>query len=124
MLTGNVSKNDIAGPIFIFEAAADRAEKGLESLLQFMALLSVSLAVLNLLPVPVLDGGHLVFFLIEAIVGPLSIKKKEIAQSIGFLLLMALMVFAVSNDLTRETNKISHEFEWEDAEHKNTEPKK
>ena len=55
MLTGSVSKNDIAGPVFIFQAAADKAEEGLESLLQFMALLSVSLAVLNLLPVPVLD---------------------------------------------------------------------
>ncbi len=114
MLTGSVSKKDIAGPVFIFQAAADKAEEGLESLLQFMALLSVSLAVLNLLPVPVLDGGHLVFFLLEAITGPMSVKKKEIAQLVGFVLLLSLMVFAVSNDLTRDDSKLSKEFEWKE----------
>ena len=114
MLTGNVSKNDIAGPVFIFQTAADKAEEGLESLIQFTALLSVSLAVLNLLPVPVLDGGHLVFFLLEALLGPMSVKKKEIAQLIGFALLISLMVFAVSNDLTRDTSKLSNEFEWKE----------
>jgi len=114
MFAGNVSKNDIAGPVFIFQAAADKAEEGFESLIHFTALLSVSLAILNLLPVPVLDGGHLVFFLLEAIFGPMSIKKKEAAQLVGFLLLLSLMVFAVSNDLTRDTSKLSQDFEWEE----------
>ena len=115
MLKGNVSKNDLAGPIFIFEEVGQRAEKGLESVIHLTALLSVSLAVLNLLPIPVLDGGHLLFFFIEAIVGPMSIRKKEIAQSIGMLFLLAIMVFAVSNDLTREPNSTTKEYKWEKA---------
>lgn len=113
MFKGKVSKNDLAGPIFIFEAVGDRAEKGLESVIHLTALLSVSLAVLNLLPIPVLDGGHLLFFFIEAIIGPLSVRKKEIAQSVGMLFLLAIMVFAVSNDLTREANTASGDFKWD-----------
>ncbi len=114
MFTGSVSKKDIAGPVFIFQAAAEKAEEGFESVMHFMALLSVSLAVLNLLPVPVLDGGHLVFFFLEAIFGPMSTKKKEAAQLVGMVLLLSLMVFAVTNDLTRDTTKLSQDFEWEE----------
>lgn len=113
MFKGKVSKNDLAGPIFIFEAVGERAEKGLESVIHLTALLSVSLAVLNLLPIPVLDGGHLLFFFIEALIGPMSVRKKEIAQSVGMLFLLAIMVFAVSNDLTRESNSTSSDFKWE-----------
>ena len=114
MFKGNVSKNDLAGPIFIFEAVGEKAEQGLESVIHLTALLSISLGVLNLLPIPVLDGGHLLFFLIEAIIGPMSIRKKEIAQSVGMLFLLAIMVFAVSNDLTRDSNKTSQDFKWEE----------
>lgn len=113
MIRGKGSKSDLAGPIFIFEAVGEKAEQGLESVIHLTALLSISLGVLNLLPIPVLDGGHLLFFLIEAIIGPISIRKKEIAQSVGMLLLLAVMVFAVSNDLTRDSNKTSQDFKWD-----------
>ena len=102
MLFGNISPKELAGPIFIFDAASKQAQKGFEYLLYLMALLSVSLAVLNLLPVPVLDGGHLLFFFIEALVGPISTAKKEMAQQVGFILLIGLMGYAITNDLRRE----------------------
>lgn len=106
MIKGNVKGDELAGPLTIMATAGDQAKKGLEEksfarLFHFMALLSVSLAVLNLLPIPVLDGGHLLFFAIEAVFGPLSIKKKEMAQQFGMLIILALMVFAISNDLQR-----------------------
>jgi RIP metalloprotease RseP len=75
---------------------------GLPSLAFFTAVISVNLALLNLLPVPMLDGGHLLFFVCEAVLGrPLSVRKREVAQQVGFVLLMMLMVFAVYNDLVR-----------------------
>ena len=75
---------------------------GLQAFLMTMGILSVSLFILNLLPIPVLDGGHLVFYTIEAIKGsPLSVKKMEVAQQIGFALLMGLMVLALFNDFTK-----------------------
>jgi regulator of sigma E protease len=68
----------------------------------FTAVISVNLAVLNLLPVPMLDGGHLFFFLIEGVLGrPLSVRKRELAQQVGFVLLMLIMVLALYNDLVR-----------------------
>ena len=67
-----------------------------------IAFISINLFILNLLPVPVLDGGHLVFYTIEAIKGaPLSMRKTEIAQQVGLVLLLVLMVFALFNDVTR-----------------------
>jgi regulator of sigma E protease len=102
MLTAKISAKNIGGPIFIFQEAASNAKKGLERVFGFMIMLSVSLAVLNLLPVPILDGGHLVFFIIEAIKGgPLSVSVQERATQIGMALLLLLMVFAMSNDLGR-----------------------
>ena len=72
------------------------------SLALFTAIISVNLAVLNLLPVPMLDGGHLFFFVIEAVMGrPLSLRKREAAQQVGLVLLMLLMVYAIYNDLVR-----------------------
>lgn len=112
MVTGAVSAKDLAGPIFIFDAAGKQARKGLEDILGFMALLSVSLAVLNLLPIPVLDGGHLMFFVLEGVLGPISIKKKEFAQQLGMLFLFALMLVAISNDLTRPKEH-SEQVSWE-----------
>lgn len=102
MLTGQVSAEDLAGPLFILDAAGEHAERGLEDLLYFMATLSVSLAVLNLLPIPVLDGGHLLFFFVEALIGPISVRKKEFAQGLGVIVLLGLMVFAIHNDISRE----------------------
>jgi regulator of sigma E protease len=82
--------------------AGKQAQKGPVELLNFMALISVNLAVLNLLPIPILDGGHIFFFLIEAILGrPLSLKKIELAQKVGLLALLSLMVVVFYNDIMR-----------------------
>lgn len=102
MLTGQVSAKNIAGPIFIIGEAGRQAKKGFESALNFMVFLSLSLAILNLLPIPVLDGGHFLFFIIEAIKGsPLNIKALEFAHRIGALILFGLIIFAVGNDILR-----------------------
>lgn len=111
MVRGRVSPGDLAGPIFIFATAAEQAKKGLEDVLFFMAFLSVSLAVLNLLPIPVLDGGHLLFFLVEALVGPISNRKKEIAQHAGLVFLLLLMGFAITNDIRRDPD--ANKVQWE-----------
>jgi len=82
--------------------AGDQAKAGVSSLFQFIAVISVNLAVINLLPIPVLDGGHLLFFLIEAIKGrPVSVKVREIAQQVGMVLLIMLMILVFYNDITR-----------------------
>ncbi|MCB0338687.1 MAG: site-2 protease family protein, partial [Bdellovibrionales bacterium] len=100
IFTGSVSADNIAGPIRIIQEAGKSAERGGDSLLRFMIVLSVSLGLLNLLPVPVLDGGHLFFFIIEAVKGsPLSLKVREISNQVGIALLLALMLFAVGNDI-------------------------
>ena len=97
-----MSHKNIGGMISIGKAAKDSFELGLQSFLMTMGILSVSLFILNLLPIPVLDGGHLVFYSIEAIKGsPLSVKKMEVAQQVGFILLMGLMVLAIFNDVTK-----------------------
>ena len=114
MVSGKVSADDLAGPLFILDTAGKQSQKGFDYLLYFTALLSVSLAVLNLLPIPVLDGGHLMFFMIEAVLGPISIRKKEFAQSIGMLLLIGLMAFAIRNDVTRDTSKYTGEISWDE----------
>ena len=89
-------------PCQIAVAAGQSAKVGMSQLLFFTALVSVNLAVLNLLPVPMLDGGHLLFFACEAVLGrPISVRKREIAQQVGFVLLMMLMVFALYNDVSR-----------------------
>ena len=102
LFQGEVSHKNIGGMISIGKAAKDSFELGLQSFLMTMGILSVSLFILNLLPIPVLDGGHLVFYVIEAVKGsPLSVKKMEVAQQIGFVLLMSLMVLALFNDFTK-----------------------
>lgn len=102
LFQGEISPKNVGGMISIGKAAKDSYENGLQSFLMTMGILSVSLFILNLLPIPVLDGGHLVFYFIEAIKGsPLSLKKMEIAQQIGFVLLMGLMVLAIFNDVTK-----------------------
>ncbi len=102
LIMGSISAKHIAGPISIFKEAGRNAERGLDSLFGFMIFLSVSLAILNLLPIPVLDGGHILFFIIEALKGsPVSLKVREFSQQVGMALLLALMLFAVGNDLWR-----------------------
>lgn len=102
LATGTIPASNIGGPLQISMVAGQQAQQGLVSYAFFVALISVNLAILNLLPVPMLDGGHLLFFAIEAVLGrPLSLRKREIAQHIGLALLLLLMVFALFNDLTR-----------------------
>ena len=102
LVTRQLPASTIGGPIQIAVVAGEQAKQGVTSLAFFTAVISINLAVLNLLPVPMLDGGHLFFFVIEAIRGrPLSLRKREVAQQLGFFLLMLLMVFAVYNDLAR-----------------------
>jgi regulator of sigma E protease len=102
LIKGAISPKHIGGPITIIKEAAGSAEKGLEKLLVFMIFLSISLAILNLLPIPILDGGHLVFFLVEFLKGgPVSLRMQEFANQVGLLLLLALMFFAVGNDIVR-----------------------
>lgn len=102
MILGHISSDNIAGPVRIFQEAGRSASKGFEYVLSFMIFLNVSLAVLNLLPIPVLDGGHLFFFTVEAFKGsPINIRVREIATQVGMFLLLALMVFALGNDLFR-----------------------
>ncbi len=92
----------IGGPIMIAKMAGQQAEAGGVSFIAFMALLSVNLGVLNLLPIPILDGGHLVFYLWELVFRrPVSMRAREIAQQVGLALLIGLMVLAFYNDIAR-----------------------
>jgi regulator of sigma E protease len=102
MVEGKLSaEKNIGGPFKIAELAGQQARKGISQLLQFIAALSINLAILNVLPIPVLDGGHLLFFLIEAIIGrPVNIRMREIAQQAGLFLLILLMIFAIYNDIS------------------------
>jgi regulator of sigma E protease len=102
MVQGAISPRHIGGPIFIFKEAAQSARRGAADLVAFMVFLSVSLAILNLLPIPILDGGHLVFFTIEALKGsPVSLRFQERANQVGMALLLLLMVFAMGNDILK-----------------------
>jgi len=101
-ITGEVSPRMIGGPLFIAQQSGREAQKGAASLFFFIALLSVNLAVLNILPIPVLDGGHLIFLAIEKVRGtPLSIKARSIAQQVGLAFLLGLIVFVTYNDILR-----------------------
>lgn len=102
MFIGKASVENLSGPISIAQYAGQSAEMGLVAFLKYLALISVSLGVLNLLPVPVLDGGHLLFFGVEAIKGsPVSERVQILFQQLGIVLLMTLMIFAVFLDLER-----------------------
>ena len=102
MIQGIVSADSMGGPIMIAQMAGDQARKGVDNFLFFIALLSINLGILNLFPVPVLDGGHLLFFSIEAIIGhPINEKTQVIAQQVGIFLLLSLMVFVCYNDISK-----------------------
>jgi regulator of sigma E protease len=97
-----VPASELGGPILIAKIAGERMEAGWMNFLYFMGVLSVNLGILNLLPIPILDGGHLVFFSVEAILRkPLNLRTMEILQQIGLVLLGTLMVFVFYNDLVR-----------------------
>lgn len=102
MITGLISPKHLSGPITIAKVAGASAEYGLASYLGFLALLSVSLGVLNLLPIPVLDGGHLMYFVIEAVKGsPVSEKIQMAGYRVGLFLVVGLMILALYNDVMR-----------------------
>jgi regulator of sigma E protease len=102
MIVGLISVQNISGPITIAKVAGDSVSYGLVPFLSFLAYVSVSLGVLNLLPIPVLDGGHLVYYLIELARGkPLSQNVQELGLRLGVALVGSLMIFAVFNDISR-----------------------
>ena len=102
MVTGDVSWRNLSGPLTIADYAGQSARAGGVAFISFLALVSISLGVLNLLPIPLLDGGHLMYHIAELIQGkPVSERVMQIGQQIGMALLLTLMVFAFYNDLTR-----------------------
>jgi regulator of sigma E protease len=102
LLSLQVPASELGGPILIAQVAGQQAQLGLDNLLRFIAIISVNLAVLNLLPIPVLDGGHLFFFLIELLIGrPVSVRYREVAWRMGFLFIILLIVFVFYNDIAR-----------------------
>ncbi len=102
MIDGSIPKDSLGGPIMIAKMAGDQAKLGLDKLIRFIAFISINLAIINLLPIPVLDGGHLLFFIIEAIKGrPVSIKVREVAQQIGLFILLLLIILVFYNDISK-----------------------
>ena len=102
MVTGDVSMKNISGPINIAQFAGESAERGLTYFLGFLAIISISLGVLNLLPIPVLDGGQIVYQVAELLKGsPLTERAQILGQQIGILALLLLMSFAFYNDIAR-----------------------
>lgn len=102
MITGQVSWKNISGPITIADYAGQSAHLGWVPYISFLALISISLGVLNLLPIPLLDGGHLMYYMAEIIKGsPVSERTMEIGQQIGIAILLMLMIFAFYNDINR-----------------------
>ena len=102
MLTGEASSKHLSGPLTIAEQAGQSAQRGLPAYLTFLGLISVSLGLLNLLPLPMLDGGHLMYYLWESVSGkPVSVAWQRGLQKVGLVLLVFIMALAFFNDLTR-----------------------
>jgi regulator of sigma E protease len=102
LVTGQASSREVGGPILIAQMSGQMIRLGFEWFLEFMALLSVSLAVLNILPIPVLDGGHLMFLVVEAVRRrPLSPQLRLRLTQVGMLVVLAIIALALSNDVFR-----------------------
>lgn len=102
MITGARTADELSGPIGIAQMSGEAARGGLATMLWFMAILSINLGLINIFPIPLLDGGHLFFYGIEAIIGrPPSAKLREIGFRLGLALVLTLMVFATWNDIVR-----------------------
>jgi len=102
MVVGDISSKNIGGPLTIANISGEAAAQGASSVVFLIAILSINLGVLNLLPIPILDGGHLLFFMIEGILRkPLGERQRELAQQAGLVLLVGVMIFAFWNDLER-----------------------
>jgi len=105
MVSGRISADNLGGPIMIAQMAGEQARAGMVNFIWFIALLSVNLGIINLFPIPVLDGGHLLFFGIEAVTGKsVSEKLREKLVQFGAAVLVALMIFVFYNDITRMFN--------------------
>ena len=106
LVLGQVSPRDLGGPILVGQLSGEAARLGADAFFGFMALFSMNLAVLNLLPIPVLDGGHLLFLVIEGVRRkPLSVNQRQKFTQVGFFILVAIMVLALANDVTRVVQK-------------------
>jgi len=102
LIAREISVDTLGGPIMIAQVAGKQAEMGFTHLIHFMAVLSVNLTLLNLLPIPVLDGGHLFFFFLEAVRGkPVPVKHREMAQALGMVLILTLMLLVFYHDIMR-----------------------
>jgi len=102
MITGEGSPKNLGGPLMIAQIAGQQAQEGFIQFFSFVAVFSINLGILNLLPIPVLDGGHLLFFSLEALLGrPLAVKQRERAQQVGIFILILVMIYAFFNDITR-----------------------
>ena len=102
MISGNMGTDNLSGPVGIAKMSGEAASAGVLPFLYLMAILSISLGVLNLLPIPVLDGGHLTMLAYEAIIGkPLPERIETFAYNVGGILLLLIIVFAVFNDISR-----------------------
>jgi regulator of sigma E protease len=99
---GSIPRDTIGGPLMLAYTARAAAEKGWEHFVWMLALISINLGILNLLPIPILDGGHIMFFTIEAAKRrPLSLRAREIASYVGLVLILSLLIFAFRNDIVR-----------------------
>ena len=102
LVTGGISPRSMGSIVTIGEASGQAASLGMDSFLSFMALFSINLAVLNMLPIPILDGGHLLFLAIEAVRGrALSVEQRMRWSHVGFLIIMGIMIWALGNDMLR-----------------------
>ena len=102
LLVGEISTKNLGGPLMIASVSGEHAEQGISNVIFLIAVLSMNLGILNLLPIPILDGGHLFFFTCEAILGrPLGERSREVAQQVGLVVLFSIMIYATWNDITR-----------------------
>jgi regulator of sigma E protease len=107
MLSGEVSRSNLAGPIRIAEIAGNAFERGWDTYLSIMVLISINLGIINLLPIPILDGGQAVMFMVEGVKrSPLSLRTREIFQQVGLTVLVMLMGLAFWNDISRHWSKV------------------
>jgi regulator of sigma E protease len=107
MLSGEVSRSNLAGPIRIAEIAGNAFERGWDTYLSIMVLISINLGIINLLPIPILDGGQAVMFMVEGIKrSPLSLRTREVFQQVGLTVLVMLMGLAFWNDISRHWSKV------------------
>ena len=105
LVTGQLGLSSISGPVGIAQGAGDSGRGGLASYLFFLALVSISLGTLNILPIPMLDGGHLLYYVLEIIRRkPVSDNLRSVGAYVGLLLLVALMFIALTNDISRLTS--------------------